>query len=324
MSECSSCGSPVNAGGRFCPSCGKAITAPSVPTAPSEPSRSSRPGLRKALLAGCGCLVLLVVGAVLLFIAVFHLSGDATEAARKHVELIGSGDVDQAYESASATLREMISLEGYRQVVETRPVLRHVRDVSFPERSVEAGVATVTARLEDDSGRSFDVPMRLRKEGDEWRLLAIDWSSVPVEPGEPRPVAPPTPRARPADPRPLVPPTTRTVPSRPSVGAVAIGSGRDGDGRLIRPGQPVSRAAPQLSANIELVDHPKGGRVRIWVERAETGDRTEPVEASVEGEGSGNLTFNLDLGGEGLPPGEYRLVVLLGEDGRFETPFRAQ
>ena len=42
------------------------------------------------------------------------------------------------------------------------------------------------------------------------------------------------------------------------------------------------------------------------------------------GEGAGTLTFNLDLGAEGLPSGEYRLVVLLGEEGRFETPFRAK
>ena len=73
-------------------------------------------------------------------------------------------------------------------------------------------------------------------------------------------------------------------------------------------------------ADIELVNHPREGRVLVWIERADIGARTEPVEAYVEGEGAGTLTFNLDLGEEGLPSGGYRLVVLLGEEGRFETP----
>jgi hypothetical protein len=327
MSECSSCGSHVNAGDRFCPSCGTAIAAAPVPEEPSAAPRSSRSGLRTALLLGGGCLTALVVGTVLLVTAVFHFSGDATEAAKKHVELIGAGDVERAYESASADLRQVTPLESYRRLVETRPVLRRIREVSFPERSVEAGVATVTARLEDESGRVFEVPMRLRKEGAEWRLLAIDWSGVPAEPGQDRTEERPTDRtpARPAQ-RAAAPSTRPTRPTRsggPSVGTVVIGSGRNSDGRLIRPGQPVSGSAERLSADIELVDHPRGGRVLIWIERADTGGRTEPVEAAVEGEGSGNLTFNLSLGDEGIPPGEYRLVVLLGEDARFETPFRA-
>ena len=326
MSECPGCGSAVGVGHRFCPSCGKAIVAAPVAGESSPAPRSSRPGLRTALLVGCGCLAVLLVVGALLVVAVFQFSGDATEAARTHVELIGAGDVERAYQSASEDLREVTPLESYRLLVEARPVLRQIREVSFPERSVDAGVATVTARLEDESGRVFDVPMQLRKEGEEWRLIAIDWSGVPVESEESRgeaPAAPPSARAAPPE-APAAPPAPRATPSdRPSVGTVTIGSGRDGAGRLIRAGQPFSASAERLCADIELVNHPRGGRVRIWVERADTGARTEAVEASVEGEGSGDLTFNLDLGEEGLPAGQYRLVVLLGDDGRFETPFTA-
>jgi hypothetical protein len=282
--------------------------------------------VRKAVLAGCGCLALVGIGTALLVIVVFGLSGDATKAARAHVELIVSGDVEQAWATTSATLREVTSLESYEQVVKARPVLRRIRDVSFPERRVEGDVATLTARLEDDASRTYDLPMRLKKEDDEWRLVAIDWSAVPPE-SPPEPEARPAPAVVPARapaPRPVPPPTPRPSSAGPSVGTVVIGSGRDGAGRLLQAGAPIQRGATRLSADIELIDHPLGGRVLVWLERADTGARTEPVEATVKGEGSGTLTFNLDLGEEGLPPGEYRLVVLLGEEGRFETPFRAQ
>lgn len=328
MPECPRCGSRVEPGDRFCPSCGGEVVAPPPAAAAPVTSGPARPGLRKALLAGCGCLALLGVGTALLLVVVLGLSGDATKAARAHVELLAAGDVDEAWAGTSRALREVTSLESYRQVVEARPALRRVRDVSFPERHVEGDVATLTARLEDDAGRSFDVPMRLREEGDTWRLIAVDWSDVPPE------APPPQAESRPAPPAPATgapaprsvppPPATRPSSTGPSVGAVVIGSGRDGAGRLVRPGAPVQRGAARLSADIELVDHPRGGRVLVWVERADTGARSEPVKADVEGEGSGTLTFNLDLGEQGLPPGAYRLVVLLGEEGRFETPFRAE
>ena len=275
MPECPGCGSRVEPGDHFCPSCGREVAAAPVSAAPpSSVSAPPRAGARKALLAGCGCLAVVAVGTALLVAILFGLSGDATKAARAHIDLVASGDVDQAWAATSTALREVTSLESYRQVVEARPVLRRIRDVGFPARSVEGGVATLTARLEDDAGRSFDVPMRLSKEGDQWRIVAIDWSGVPPEsppePAEPRP-DPAAPRTRTPAPRPVPPPTTRPSPTGPSVGDVVIGSGRDGAGRLVRPGAPIQRGATRLGADIELIDHPRGGRVRVWIERVDTG-----------------------------------------------------
>ena len=67
MPECPGCGSRVEPGDRFCPSCGREVAAAPVSAAPpSSFSAPPRAGARKALLAGGGCLAVVAVGTVLL------------------------------------------------------------------------------------------------------------------------------------------------------------------------------------------------------------------------------------------------------------------
>lgn len=344
MPYCPNCGAQVAAGDRFCPSCGGGIgsspagggpptaapisaqpmaAASSTPPPPPTPGvaagRPAGANLRKVFMVGGGCLGALFVGVALIVGAVLLFTDDAAEAARDHLEMIKAGQVELAYRDTSPAFRESTPLEQYRELVESRAILKEITDIGFPEREVENGVATLKARVKEAGGLAFDVPIRLRKEGEAWRMIAIDWSEVPVGAPIPDGEGAAIPRAEvvapPAEPAPM---------GEPSVGTVVIGSGREDDGSLIRPGKSVSKDARRLSADIELIDHPAGGRVRVWVEKQGGNARTEPIECSVQGQGRGNLTFNLNLGDDGIPPGEYRLVVLLGEERRFETPFKVK
>ncbi len=345
MPYCPNCGAQVAAGDRFCPSCGGGIGSPPAgggppaatpisaqpvaaappppPLAPGVASvAATKPGgstMRKVFMVGGGCLGALIVGVALIVGAALLFTDDAAEAARDHLEMIKAGQVEPAYQNTSPAFRESTPLEQYRELVESRAILKEITDIGFPEREVENGVATLKARVKEAGGLAFDVPIRLRKEGEHWKMIAIDWSEVPVGAPVPGGEGAAIPRAE------VVAPPAEPVPmGEPSVGTVVIGAGREDDGSLIRPGKSVSKDARRLSADIELIDHPAGGRVRVWVEKQGANARTEPIECSVQGQGRGNLTFNLNLGDDGIPPGEYRLVVLLGEERRFETPFKVK
>lgn len=287
--------------------------------AAGELTPQRRSAWRRPMFMAGGCLGGLILLLVVLVGGVLLLTGGAVDAAKEHLGLIKEGRVEEAYQATSPDFQKLVTLAGYRELVEARATVLATAEIGVPERDVENGVATITAQIKDVGGAVYDVPMRLRKEGDAWRMIAIDFSEVPVGSPSGAPVDPAVPRADPVkapeDPLPAAP---------PSVGTVVFGSGRDDAGDLIWPGNQVSRTAGQISADIQLINHPAGGRVRVWIERKGGGARTEPVEGSVEGQGSGNLTFNLKLGKEGIEPGDYLLVVQLGEGERSETAFKVK
>jgi hypothetical protein len=247
---------------------------------------------------------------------VVYLSSGATDAAREHLECLIRGDVAIAYQKASPAFRATIGLDAYQALVNARPLLRQTKDISLSDRKVENDIATVTAQLTDHGGAHRSVPMRLRKESGEWLMIAIDLSGIPAQQGSP--VKPETTN-----------PTEGLKPAAPdekgrSVGTVVFGSGRTESGELIKPGEIVSSSIETLSADIALVNHPLGGAVRVWIEHIASGRQTAPVSATIEGEGSGNLPFDLHLGEEKLSPGKYHLVILLDEDMRVVREFEVR
>lgn len=370
MPYCPKCGSPLGLSDRFCPACGGSVGAPAdatprptpmpaVSPRPSSPAPSIAPaatpkrsGWRIPLLAGGGCLLTLIVLVVLMVGGVLMFTDAAADAAKEHLSMIRDGKVEAAYQKTSPEFQKLVDLAAYREMVDARAILREMRDIGMPERSIENGVATLIATIKDAAGGSFKVPMRLREEEGQWRLIAIDWSEVPVGSAVREPDAP---RAEPVQPEPASDPvkqpeprhagqahsavkdagaptreptqTAATHPSpaaQPSVGSIVFGSGRDANGDLIWPGDVVSRRAPQISADVQLLHRPAGGRVRVWIERPGSGALTETVEAQVRGKDEGGLRVNFELPDKGIEPGQYVLVVLLGEGSKFETPFKVK
>lgn len=468
MPNCPHCAAPIQENDAFCSACGKPIQAASAaPAACSGPARSHHPWRK----IGCGCLTVLLLAAGLTYCSIAALTDDARDAARGHLALLQKGDVTRAYQQTSPEFQELVSLDQYTSLVSERPVLQSMEEVVFPEFERENNVITFTAQARFAGGLSTLIPMRLRKEEGQWRLIAIDFSNVPIQavaapavPDEPMPQVNDVPEA----PRPVAqaqivqprtaapvaaPVTARTEPEEdaaraaarrclnliaagkteqtyeeaspdfkaatpqkhylaifrerpvlrevksisfteypeetqntrlfrvhvetvgglrfdipmrlrleqgqwrllagdwsgvpvgeqvragtaqavaqpvapvqqaPSVGTVVIGSGRQADGSLLRPGLPVAHNAERISADIQLIDHTEGDRVQVWVESQDGSARTESIDASIEGSGSGYMPFELKLGEEGIPPGRYRLMVLLVGDRKFATDFEVR
>ena len=370
MSYCPKCGSPLGSSDRFCPACGGGVGVPveATPRAPAKPAVSPRPssaapsiepvavpkrsGWRTAFLMGGGCLLVSIVLVALIVGGVLMFTGGAADVANEHLAMIRDGRVEEAYQRTSPDFQKLVELAAYREMVETRAILREMRGIGISERSIENGVATIVATIKDAAGGSFKVPMRLREEEGQWRLIAIDWSEVPVglpvkntdvpraelvlpEPASDAGKQPESKHAGPVQSavkeagastqEPMPAASSQPPPAeQPSVGSVVFGSGRDANGDLIWPGDVVSKRAPAISADVQMIHRLVGGRVRVWIERPGAGAITETVEAQVLGKDEGGLRVNFQLPEKGIEPGEYALIVLLGENGRFKTPFKVK
>jgi hypothetical protein len=193
MSFCTNCGTKLEPDDRFCPNCGAPATAaPSASPAPvksqgdaapsAQPAVSTPPAKRSpvALLIGAGCLTMLLAVAAVIGLVIYFSSG-SSDAAKEHLNSLIKGDVETAYEKASPAFREMVSLDRYRSMVDARPLLRQTRSITIPETKMENGVVTLTAQLTDTVGVDRKVSMRMRKEGGQWLVIAIDLSAFPVE-----------------------------------------------------------------------------------------------------------------------------------------------
>lgn len=324
MSYCANCGIELNPSEKFCHKCGHEnseapTSTPSPPISASTPAAPAPIQTKKKL----GCLKIALIAlvplvifiALLIMLALWATKGPA-ESVDSHIEALKAGAVERAYYQTSTLFQENTSLEEYRQFIEAYPILKNIDAIHVSERLVENNQGAVKGDLSDSTGKRVPILIQLIKEGDNWRILALNLpESEPVAP--PTPVSPTPPAPTPASPAPKQPGT-----AEPSVGTVIIGSGRNPDGTLIKPGKTLSPNAPKLSADIELINHPLGQRVQIWVEHLESGKKTQPVDGEIEGAGSGTITFDLVPPPSGnWPSGKWRLFVLLGEKMQFTSDY---
>lgn len=307
MSFCSNCGTKITDADKFCPECGHPNENPPPPAGAPEPEVSHKtpphlpPGSpdsvpAKKKLSGCAIagivggsvLALFILLAVVIFVVVYSASSGAVEATRNHLTFLKNGDIESAYGGTSSGFQSATSLDQYRKFISTYPALSDVASSSFSDRSVENGVANLSGTITDSSGAEKPFDAQLVQENGAWKILGIDL-------------------------------TGKTTDTGSSVGTIVIGAGRNENGSLINPGRPIPVTASDLSADIELINHPIGEKVEIWIEQGT--NRTESFEATVEGAGHGNITFDIQLGKGNFAPGDYLLVVMLGEKKRFTHEF---
>ncbi len=328
MSFCSNCGTKITAEDKFCPECGHpneaqhssvapaTISAPhpeagaAAPQTRTIPSSSVVPGATPKLkkkLSGCAIagivggslLALFIILGLVIFGVVYSASSGAVEATRNHLTFLKNGNIEAAYAGTSSGFQSATSLDQYRQFVSSYPVLSDVVSSSFSDRSVENGVANLSGTITDSRGAESSFRARLVKENETWKIVGIDLTGGNSDSSGN--------------------PSGGNSDVVSSVGTITIGAGRKPDGSLINPGRPIPVDAADLSADIELINHPLGERVQIWIEQGT--NRTEAFEATVEGAGNGNITFDLPLANIKFPQGQYLLVVTLAEERRFTMGF---
>ena len=307
MSFCTNCGAELAESDRFCASCGQPLETESViqpGSVSTDPPKRRLSGCVLAAMAGAALAALTIVILLVVLGAASRLTGPAVEALEAHFAALKLGRIETAYQGTSAAFQKVTPLEAYRHFLEGNPALMDVSGAKFDDRGIENDLVTVKGTITDSHGQSRGVQAQLRKEAGVWKIQAID------VPGGADP-APTIPGA-------VVPPAA----AGSSVGVILIGAGRHPDGSLINPGLPIPQGTAKLSADIALLNHPEGERVRVWIEQG--ANRSEPIESMVEGSGNGNLPFELNLRDTPFASGRYRLVVVLGDDKRYNQDFEVQ
>ena len=319
MTLCSNCNTELSDTDTCCPKCGHVNEARPVQTAsavsPSPAPRKKLSGCAIAAIVAGSLFAAIGVIIVIAMILAFSLTAPAVDAIDAHLAAIKQGQIERAYEGTTSGFREVTSLDDYRHFLNSYPILKNVSETSFDERQVEDGVATLKGRVTDSEETIAAFHAQLKKEGESWKVQAIDLpGSQAVEPG---PASPP--QTAPVTPASPATSGTSAGPGESAVATIVIGAGRNADGSLVNPGDPIPSGTPTISADIALINHPLGERVQVWVEQGQ--NRTKPVDGVVEGEGSGVMPFELHVGDSAFPAGRYTLVVGLGESKRFTQSF---
>ncbi|MDF1659210.1 MAG: DUF4864 domain-containing protein [Verrucomicrobiales bacterium] len=310
MSFCKNCGAELSETDEFCAKCGhetheEVKTTAEVESSPpaaneenetktvSTPSKRKLSGCAIAAIAGGAFVVLMSALGVLVLIFAFAATSPAVDAVDAHLEALKLGQIEIAYDGTAGDFQKSTPIDSYRSFVASYPILGDVVDSSFSDREVENGIATIKGTIEDSAGNKEELHARLIKVGDEWKILGLNLPNV----------------------------ISSQVPGdgSSSVGEIVIGAGRNPDGSLINPGSPLPAQTPMLSANVELINHPDGETVEVYIRQGES--RTASITATNLAEGSSFMPADIDISEANFPPGEYEFVVMLAGQAQFAKAF---
>lgn len=149
------------------PPCG---VAPSE-AAPPEKNKPSRCAV--AAIIGGGTLVFLIA----IFSIVMCVASSATAGGSDKLDeclvRVRAGDVEGAYSMTSSGFREITPLEGFRQYLDSYPLIKNSTEAKYSDKRIENGVATLLGTLVDRAGIETRFTAQLIKEEDEWKLQLI-------------------------------------------------------------------------------------------------------------------------------------------------------
>jgi hypothetical protein len=142
-------------------------------SAPEVPGKKGKSPIFWMVTGCCGCLLLLVLIAVLGGGAVFYSTQAPASAVHAQLQQLRQGDVDGVYRKLSDEYRAQISPEGFADLVRQHQGLRANRDATFWKRNISNDRATLSGTLSPESGSTEIVTFELVKQGGDWRISAI-------------------------------------------------------------------------------------------------------------------------------------------------------
>jgi len=161
---CKHCGSKVEGHHLFCPACGNRL---------SEEPVKRFPGWLKGLIA------LLLVGALVgLFIQL--KKNDAEETIKNQLNALKTGKLTEAYyQYTSKEFQKATSLEKFKEVIRSFPLLTQVSNLSIDEKDEEDDQESIKATLESDDNQSFKMDYGLVKEDGDWKIVFFKLAEAP-------------------------------------------------------------------------------------------------------------------------------------------------
>jgi len=131
----------------------------------------------KVIVAGVGCLSLLI-GISAFLVSKFYFSMRApTRAIEEHIRAINTGNFELAYTQFSESFKRETSYRQFRQQMEEFSSLLPSQDSSFRDVHIVNDKASVEGTLTGRDGAIFPVQYELIKEKGVWKISMYQWTS---------------------------------------------------------------------------------------------------------------------------------------------------
>jgi hypothetical protein len=150
---------------------------PPVPPPMPPPVPKKEEGIGKyALIAGGGCLLLLLfAGAIGFFVYyIFQKTGDPLKVVNQQLAAIRENDLEKAYSYCSDGFKKITNYQNFQSFVQSNAAIKDSREFTSYNRSIEQGVAKLKGNLVTMTGSTTPAEYHLVKEGPSWKVQYID------------------------------------------------------------------------------------------------------------------------------------------------------
>ena len=125
-------------------------------TAAPSPEQPQGKSKMPFILAGCGCLALVVAicaGGIYMMVSKgYALFTAPPDAVRAHIAHVASGDVRGAYEGCSDGLKGSMSLQAFQSYVDANPIIYKSTDVSFTNVNIQNNICNLQGTANGPEG----------------------------------------------------------------------------------------------------------------------------------------------------------------------------
>lgn len=139
------------------------------------PSQSKDSTLLKLVIAGCGCLILIVVLFAFFAGKLFFRVMDPPRVVKAHIKALNDSEFSDAYGYFSIEYRKKHTLNEFKAEIEVFSDLLPIEKDSLNRINVENNKASIDGMLTGHNGVVFPVHYTLIREKREWKIDEYNW-----------------------------------------------------------------------------------------------------------------------------------------------------
>jgi hypothetical protein len=142
---------------------------------PETPGQSKDSTLLKLVIAGCGCLILIVVLFAFFAGKLFFRVMDPPRVVKAQIKALNDGEINDAYGYFSVEYRKKHSLSSFKSEINVFSDALPIEQTSLNKVTVENNKAIVDGMLTGHNGVVFPVHYILIREKSEWKIDQYNW-----------------------------------------------------------------------------------------------------------------------------------------------------
>ncbi len=140
-----------------------------------EPGQSKDSALLKLVIAGCGCLILIVVLFAFFAGKLFFRVMDPPRVVKAQIKALNDGEFNDAYSYFSVEYRKKHALSTFKAEIDAFSDVLPIEHDSLNRVTVENNKAVIDGMLTGHNGLVFPVHYTLIREKREWKIDEYNW-----------------------------------------------------------------------------------------------------------------------------------------------------